>query len=219
MTIKIRYLSDLHLEFIKPQHIHSWIAQITPGLDEICILAGDIGNPYQHNYNTFMQFVNTNFLKTFVIPGNHEYYGLKHTIQQTNQFLQHYFTQFNNITFLNNTFEIFHNHCFIGNTLWSHIYNPEFTINDIKLIKDLDCIKYNQLHYDCIKFLEDVIRDNTNCIIITHHLPSYSLIHSKYKIKDMPPYNQWFACNMDTFIQDNKQKIKCWISFKRLLAF
>ena len=27
----------------------------------------------------------------------------------------------------------------------------------------------------------------------------------------MLPYNQWFACNMDTFIQDNKTKIKCWI--------
>jgi hypothetical protein len=39
-------MSDLHLEFIKPT-IERFLKQIPPGLDEICILAGDIGNPYQ----------------------------------------------------------------------------------------------------------------------------------------------------------------------------
>jgi hypothetical protein len=27
----------------------------------------------------------------------------------------------------------------------------------------------------------------------------------------MRPYNQWFYCDMDDFIQRNKDKIKCWI--------
>ncbi len=26
----------------------------------------------------------------------------------------------------------------------------------------------------------------------------------------MLPYNQWFYCNMDDFIQTNQHKIKCW---------
>ena len=38
--------------------------------------------------------------KTFVITGNHEYYNKTKTIQETNEFLHHYFQQFNNITFL-----------------------------------------------------------------------------------------------------------------------
>jgi hypothetical protein len=27
----------------------------------------------------------------------------------------------------------------------------------------------------------------------------------------MQPYNQWFYSNMDKFIENNKNKIKCWI--------
>jgi len=211
MTLKLRYLSDLHLEFIKPGRIDKFIAQIPPGLDEICILAGDIGNPYETNYNTFMQFISTNFEKAFVISGNHEYYGRRKTIQQTNEFLQNYFQQYDNISFLNNTFEIYENHCFIGTTLWSHISNPEYKINDVNQISGLDWIKYNALNDECVAFLEDAVRDNTNCIVITHHVPSNSLIDAKYKVGGMLPYNQWFYCDMDKFIQEHKEKIKCWI--------
>jgi hypothetical protein len=53
----IRYLSDLHLEFIDPNKIEQFIKKIPSGVDEICILAGDIGNPYQSNYNIFMEFI------------------------------------------------------------------------------------------------------------------------------------------------------------------
>ena len=45
--MRVRYFSDLHLEFIKPNKIEKFIKKIPPGIDEICILAGDIGNPYQ----------------------------------------------------------------------------------------------------------------------------------------------------------------------------
>ena len=42
-------------------------------------------------------------------------------------------------------------------------------------------------------------------------MPSSSLIDIKYKTPDMQPYNQWFYSNMDKFIENNKNKIKCWI--------
>jgi hypothetical protein len=54
--LKLRYLSDLHLEFIKPTEINNFIKKIPPGNNEICILAGDIGNPYQTNYETLSFF-------------------------------------------------------------------------------------------------------------------------------------------------------------------
>jgi len=63
----------------------------------------------------------------------------------------------------------------------------------------------------CIDFLEDVLNNNTNCIIITHHVPSPSLIDKKYKTFKMLPYNQLFYCNMDDFIEKYKNKINCWI--------
>jgi predicted phosphodiesterase len=211
MKLNIRYLSDLHLEFIKPHKIEKFIKKIPSGIDEICILAGDIGNPYQSNYNIFMEFISKNFKKSFVISGNHEYYNKTKTIQETNTFLTEYFEKFDNISFLNNTCEKYENHCFIGTTLWSKITNPSYKINDVYNIPNFDYIQYNTLNTNSIDFLEDSLQKNDNCIVITHHVPSNSLIDIKYKTEKMLPYNQWFYCDMDGLIEKNKDKIKCWV--------
>ena len=62
-----------------------------------------------------------------------------------------------------------------------------------------------------VYFLEDTLKNNENCVLITHHIPSNSLIDIKYKTQKMLPYNQWFYCNMDELIETNRNKIKCWI--------
>jgi len=209
--MKVRYFSDLHLEFIKPNKIEKFIRKIPSGIDEICILAGDIGNPYQENYDIFMKFISKNFKKTFCITGNHEYYNKTKTIQETNEFMKCYFQQFNNISFLNNTYELYENYCFIGTTLWSKITNPNYEINDIYSIPNFDYIEYNRLNKLSIDFLQDTLQNNENCIIITHHVPLYSLIDVKYKTLQMQPYNQWFYCNMDDLIETNVNKINYWI--------
>jgi predicted MPP superfamily phosphohydrolase len=209
--MKVRYLSDLHLEFIEPNKIHEFIKKIPSGINEICILAGDIGNPYQNNYDIFMFFINNNFKKTFYITGNHEYYNKTKTIQNTNESLESYFQQFNNISFLNNNYEIYDNYCFIGTTLWSKIINPIYKINDTYNIPNFDYIEYNKLNMICVDFLQDALQKNENCIVITHHMPSSSLIDIKYKNLQMEPYHQWFYCNMDELIETNGTKIKYWI--------
>ena len=211
MKLNVRYLSDLHLEFIKPNQIEQFIKKIPSGIYEICILAGDIGNPYQINYNIFMEFISKNFKKTFVISGNHEYYNKTKTIQETNEFMEEYFKKFNNISFLNNNYENYENICFIGTTLWSKITNPVNKINDVYQIPNFDYIKYNRLNMLSVDFLEDTLQNNENVVVITHHVPSHSLIDIKYKTTQMRPYNQWFYCNMDELIERNRNKIKFWI--------
>jgi len=209
--IKFRYLSDLHLEFIKPDKIYKFIEQIKPSIDEICILAGDIGNPRESNYNIFMDYINHNFKKSFVIPGNHEYYNSnKYTIQQTNDFMTEYFIKLNNISFLNNSYEHYNGYCFVGTTLWSHITKPEYKINDVYSIPYFDSNQYNELNKLSVNFLEQTLENNENCVVITHHQPSESLIDEKYLTTSMMPYNQWFYCNMDSLIETKKDKIKCW---------
>jgi predicted MPP superfamily phosphohydrolase len=104
MKLNLRYLSDLHLEFIKPNKIENFIRKIPSGINEICILAGDIGNPYQQNYDIFMKFISKNFKKTFCISGNHEYYNKMKIIDETNEYMKDYFQQFDNISFLNNNY-------------------------------------------------------------------------------------------------------------------
>jgi predicted phosphohydrolase len=213
--MKIRYFSDLHLEFIKPHKLEKFIKKIPinkDSIDEICILAGDIGNPYSTNYDVFMKFINKNFKKSFVIAGNHEYYNKKKTIIETTNFLNEYFTNFDNITFLNNSYEYYENYCFIGTTLWSNITDPTYEINDVRAIPYFDYIQYNELNKICVNFLEETLQNNcSHCVIITHHVPSYSLINDKYKTSEIINYNQWFYCDMDKLIEIKKDKIKCWI--------
>lgn len=209
--IKVRYFSDLHLEFIKPNKMRDFIEKIQPGVNEICILSGDIGNPYEKNYDIFMNYMSQNFKKIFYITGNHEYYNKTKTIYETNKNVKQYIQQFNNISFLNNSYEIYNGYCFIGTTLWSKITNPEYEINDMYCIPNFDYNKYNKLNASSINFLEETLRNNENCIVITHHVPSESLIDIKYKSKEYSPYNQWFYCNLDNLIDINKNKIKYWI--------
>ena len=207
--MKLRYFSDLHLEFIKPNKIDEFLKKIPPGLDEVCILAGDIGNPRQPNYDIFMRFVSVHFKKIFVITGNHEYYSKTETIDETNIFLTEYFKKYDNVSFLSNSYENYNNYCFIGTTLWSKITDPIYEINDIYSIRDFNYSKYNRLNTESIIFLGDAIKNN-NCIVITHHVPSNKLIDIKYKTPEMIPYNQWFYCDLDELIESNKDNIKCW---------
>lgn len=224
--MKIRYISDIHIEFHKPHKVEKFIQKIPSGLNEdhilseICILAGDIGNPYQKSYDLFMEYISKNFKKVFYITGNHEYYSYKnnrYTIEETNSYLVEYFKKFNNITFLNNTYEIYEGYCFIGTTLWSHISNRACCINDVYEIPELTITKYNKLHEECKQFLKEAIANanaankNTKCIVITHHCPTYNVINEKYKILRMMPYNQWFASDIfESISLENKKKIKCW---------
>ena len=204
--MKIRYFSDLHLEFIKDEEIKPFLNNIPQGLDEICICAGDIGNPCENHYDVFMNTVSKLFKKVFIIAGNHEYYG--RTIEETNDFLIDYFKKFDNISFLNDSVEYYEGYWFIGTTLWSKVDNPYYAIADVNKIKDFDYIKYNRLNKHCIQFLENNIKDN--CIIITHHLPSIKLIPRKFFHYMTIPYNKWFFCNLDKIIEKNKDKIKAW---------
>jgi predicted phosphohydrolase len=158
-----------------------------------------------------MQFVSRHFKKTFYIAGNHEYYHKTKTISEINDFLVDYFQQFENISFLNNQFEIYDNYCFIGSTLWSSIQPSNYVTNDLSHIFNFDYIQYNQLNLLSVDFLHNALQHNNNCIIITHHLPSSSLIDVKYQTAQSQPFHQWFFCNLDHLIDMYADKIKCWI--------
>lgn len=217
MELRIRYLSDLHLEFIDHTDIDRFTEKIKPGAeDEICILAGDVctafhKDTFHGNYDALMQDISKKFSKTFVISGNHEYYSKVKSMADTDARLEAYFQEFDNISFLHNSYEYYKNYCFIGTTLWSNITDPLYKINDVSQIPNFDYIAYNKLNKVCVEFLEQTLQDNNNCVVITHHMPSSSLIHEKYKTRSMEPYQQWFYCDMDSLIMKRKDNIKCWI--------
>lgn len=105
MELRIRYLSDLHLEFIDHTDIDRFTEKIKPGAeDEICILAGDVctafhKDTFHGNYDALMQDISKKFSKTFVISGNHEYYSKVKSMADTDARLEAYFQEFDNISF------------------------------------------------------------------------------------------------------------------------
>ena len=217
--MRIRYLSDLHLEFLSPNQMGGLLRKITPapGCRDVCVLAGDIGIPRKNvNYHSLMRFANKHFRRTFVITGNHEYYNDEDEcgIDATNSYLSGYFSQFDNVKLLNNSYEHFDDHCFVGTTLWSRITNPRCSISDVDRIPNFDWKEYNRRHQLGVSFLKDTINNHPdgNCVVITHHAPSFELTNAKYRTPRMAPYHQWFSCDdMDGFIAASSPKIKCWI--------
>lgn len=210
----IQYISDIHLEFLRKEVIQKLVSSIRPQA-EICILAGDIGNPLHKNghYNTFLLDISKKFKKTFVIAGNHEFYG--NHVNETKLSLKNICNEIHNVSFLDNSFEDYNGFRFIGSTQWTKIHNPQYKINDIGNIKQLDVNKYNELHSESVNFIQDTLDDckknNIKSIVITHHLPIYELTNEKYRNSLFKNYSQWFNADLDELINTNKSIISGWI--------
>lgn len=125
------------------------------------------------------------------------------------------------IHFLNNKM-ILHNGVYIiGSPLWTFVddsYKKNYIyMNDYNYIKNFTVDHSNELYkqsYDFIKNSLETIKLNTyslnesqneksnknqtKCIVITHHLPSFELINKKYK--NMTDINIFFASKSDDLI-------------------
>jgi predicted phosphodiesterase len=209
--MRFRYFSDLHLEFMRPSTVQTLLPLIIPNKKDVIMLCGDIGNPSNDTYWTFMNYMNNNFKRVFVITGNHEYYHHNRTIEETNSFLQDKFKTYHNIRFLNNQYEYYENYCIVGTTLWTNITNPKHSIRDVGSIPLFDSNKCNNLHLANVNFLDKSLNENKNCIVMTHHMPSGQLVHNKYKTKRMKNYHQWFHSDLDKLIELRNNNIACWL--------
>lgn len=215
----IQYISDVHLELLFKNSIKMLKHYLQPHKQaKILILAGDIGNPYTTDYKHFLQDMSRRFPKVFVIAGNHEFYSNK--IHETKLKIKEVCDDINttdsntNVSFLDNSWEDYEGERFIGSTLWSHISNPQYQINDTKQIKDFDVDVYNALHEESKAFLERAFLsckiDNIKANVITHHLPFYELTHAEYKGHFYANYSQWFHARLDGMIFENKEIISRW---------
>jgi predicted phosphodiesterase len=203
--MKIQYISDLHIELLHDKKIESLCSKVIP-VAPILVLSGDIGNPYKSSYKIFLENMNLKFEKIFIICGNHEYYGNK--INDTKLFVRELCSQISNVVFLDNDIYEYQGYVFLGSTLWSCINDATNTINDTLCINGMTVEKYNDLHNESLQFIKEQLIRHNNVIIITHHLPSYMLIDSKYSDCG---YLQWFASHLDDLMLREQDKIVCWI--------
>jgi len=219
---KLQYISDIHLEYL---NTFPRIKPIAPHL----ALLGDIGNPFLSNYHELLTYTSYNWEKIFILTGNHEYWQENKTMQEVDEHIQSLSTSYKNIFFLNNnTHMVTPEYMILGTTLWSHIqsepktlfgddisilinkqqhirwnninsiynHNTNWLINELNLVKSQNILIHNDNHNN------NMVTQKCKpikCIMLTHHLPTYQLIHSKYRNS---PYQDRFASNLEDLITD-----------------
>jgi UDP-2,3-diacylglucosamine pyrophosphatase LpxH len=213
-----RIISDLHLEFLKHYNAAKFTAEILPIMEneknQTLLLAGDILTAKTvTEYSPFIDSLSKRFKHVVIIAGNHEHYYFVHT--QTYSTLKEYYSQWENITLLENEDIVIDDVAIFGATLWTDFNNNDpmdklyarQSMNDFMIIKDDNTFTFTpdksvDLHKESLKHIEQFIKKYSNHkkIIMTHHAPSYISVSSKYKNSALNPA---FFSNLDKLVESS----------------
>ena len=194
--MKIRVLSDLHLEFED--------FCLTYQGEELLVLAGDICPDFKMASNLIKQYINTYNIPVILVLGNHDFwYNTFDNVRELWKNLSK--ANLNNFYLLdNNTVKIW-DILFVGTTLWTDANTAEldtvsWCIGDFDHIYDMTIYKWQLENKLAVDFLKKVCKENKEekIVVITHYLPSYKSIAKKYEGN---PMNPGFAnSGLDAFI-------------------
>lgn len=216
----IRVLSDIHLELsTNPIKLMNRLLPSQPLQNHVLVLSGDIGNPTSNIYKQFITNISKFYDKVFIVTGNHEYYqpthkGYDHELNRVvklpgypttviDNIIREFVTTLPNVHFLQRDSVIYNRTRFLGCTLWT-IPDPMLTdsINDYRMIPDMSLYKCNELYAMNVEWLTKELSATSdeydNTIVITHHLPSFSLVSSEYSGN---PLNVFYASNLDNIVR------------------
>lgn len=225
--IKIQFTSDNHLEFHKGINILDFVTPCAPNL----AILGDLGYPQLDNFKDFISQASQNYIKVFFFPGNHEYYQRKNdqsptpllSMEEIDDLMIEICNCFDNVYYLNNEEHLLtENVVILGTTLWtdipeSHQYKMKQSMNDYNYIfvkeqhykTGITPKQTTELHKNNVQWLKNKLEEHKDkqIIIMTHHMPSFQMIHEKYKGSDI---NYGFASNLDYLMEQN-DNIKFWL--------
>jgi len=187
---KFRLISDLHFETNAMNNIRKIISKLsmynTEKPTEYLILAGDITN-LKHT-NKLEYFLNSLdcYKKVFYILGNHEYHGIsdKKDKKHIPDMYRNVVSKFPNVVLLEDeSYKISDDVNIFGTTLWYDILIDKENCASDKNASDKNTSEKELImekHTYSKEKIRNLSQDSQN-IIITHHIPSLSLIHKKYK--------------------------------------
>ena len=210
----LQYCSDLHQEFDANRY---WLAEypLVPRGD-ILIIAGDthcLGKGYERL--PLWDYLSQNFRETYVLPGNHEYYGgydTEHHLHEVRVPLR------KNVWLVNNYVVDKPEARLIFTTLWSrieqHIAPILLGMADFKRVryqgKVIGVAQYNLLHRAACQFLEKALSASPavaqSQIVVTHHLPSEQCNDDEFKGSLL---NEAFCVDLTSFIE--QAPVDAWI--------
>ncbi len=204
--LRIALISDVHLEY------NTNLDLSLPEAD-ILVIAGDLGSPFTKIYSHFLEEMTAKYKHVIIIPGNHEYYhhsealnlAQPRSMKQVEEKLQRVCTSTGAIFLQKSSVEI-GGIVFYGCTLWgdpssskgeedwSDRYDSKY-IADFKSVSD-----YLHLHQEHKEWLNSQLEKKTSkkVVVITHHLPSYKLIESKFKGSSK---NGYYASDSDELVK------------------
>lgn len=202
--MRLQYFSDIHLEFFRnfnTSRLDRFITIKAP----ILVLCGDIGDPDSKLYVDVLRYLSIRFDKIFLLTGNHEFYNK--TVQYTNQKVLDICKSFQNISYMQNSYEDYDGYRFAGTTFWSRVSDPKHLTNDFYRIRDFSMDTCNRLHDESRRFVSETLQGSPLPIIMmTHHMPSHRFTDPIYFRHH--EYQQCFSSPCDDLIRD---PIRLWI--------
>jgi hypothetical protein len=221
--LRIQYASDLHLEFAENFVGPTILKPVAP----VLALAGDMGRPDKPMYKNFLRYCSSNWDAVFLVAGNHEFYNSRtihparraDTIDHRHAMIEEAIVEFPNIHFLDRGRVNFRGVAFLGCTLWtdtiSDTLRAQGAMNDYRMISvdgvnPITPVDTNAWHARDRAWLTEAIEEcrstDTPAVVITHHLPSYEFIASKYRGHYL---NFCFASVCDHLI---RPPVRAWIA-------
>ena len=207
MKYKIRYVSDIHLEYgvdIKK----------FDGEGDILVLSGDImSRYYEVDYDKFFELVSKGYKDIIYVMGNHEYYygDIETEIEEIKRML----IKYKNIYVLENELKEIRGQKFYCGTMWTDFgNNPLYELvakkgmNDFKVIRKgnrtFTPTDAKEKHKKFLEGLTPYLQEDI--IVVTHHSPTLKTINDKYKGSNL---NYAFASDLEGIIKGSK--IRYWI--------
>src|SRR5271166_6408911 len=199
--MKIRLLSDLHLEHMKDAG-KAFLGSLQPLPDTVLVLAGDITSMKSVDYALpQLKALSAIHKHVFFVNGNHSFYGSNPT--QVLENTQEIASLIPNFTVLTSDNPVeYEGQRFLGDVLWFP-YHPsnrhyERELNDFHLIKDFKPWVYEQ-HEGMVKNFTKHLKEGD--ILVTHHLPHPQGIHPIYALDSL---NRFFLGDISNLIEERK---------------
>lgn len=184
-------------------------------------------------YSQVLKYLKSRWNKIILVPGNHEYYESGADDLNENKNLNSRITEVNNlisnecernmIDFLNKDMIEIDGYTFMGCTLWSDMNKDLFDKLNIKnwnFITHSELIKTHNSHKEWIERNLEKFRNrertqnkvySDKVIMITHYLPTFSLLHSKYTRGKYAHTTSAYVCELDSLIKKYNELIPIWI--------
>lgn len=196
ISMYLRLISDLHYEHYETEDereafwrvFSGWVGKVKP--NTYLLLAGDLCQAFKHgrpnpDYEELLSRIRKQFLFQGVIfvAGNHEFYDSYHQRSAVIERLKEV-AEKTKCTFLHRSSVVIDGVLTVsGTTLWSNITPTAAKyINDFSPSNAFDnSAEAVGEHLQAVQWLNQLKVKTPHEVILTHHLPTCHLVHSKYR--------------------------------------